>query len=211
MTSAEAMLETLGDDLGGWAYALVGALAFLETSALVGLAAPGELAVVVGGVLAGRGRLELPVLMAVVWAAAAAGDLCGYALGRTAGRAFLLRHGGRVGVSEARLRVAERAFARHGAKAVVAGRFVGVVRALGPFAAGASGMPARRFVPADVAGAGLWAATFTGLGYVFADSLGELLGALHRAQLGLGVALVAGLAAVVLVRRRRRRADRLTL
>jgi len=204
MTSTEAMLETLGDDLGGWAYAVVGGLAFLETSAFVGLAAPGELAVVVGGVLAGRGRLELPVLMAVVWAAAAAGDLCGYALGRTAGRGFLLRHGRRVGVTEARLAVAERAFARHGAKAVVVGRFVGVVRALGPFAAGASGMPALRFVAADVAGAGLWAATFTGLGYVFADRVGDLLHVLHQTQLGLGLALVAVLTGVFLVRRRRR-------
>jgi membrane protein DedA with SNARE-associated domain len=206
MTSAEAMLETLGDDLGGWAYAVVGGLAFLETSAFVGLAAPGELAVVVGGVLAGRGRLELPALVAVVWLAATAGDLCGYVLGRTAGRGFLLRHGSRVGVSEARLRVAERAFARHGAKAVVAGRFVGVVRALGPFAAGASGMPAARFVAADVLGAGLWAATFTGLGYLFADRLGDLLGLLHRAQLGLGAALLTGLVVLFLVRKRRRAA-----
>lgn len=203
MTSAEAMLDTLGDDLGGWAYAVVGGLAFLETSAFVGLAAPGELAVVVGGVLAGRGRLELPVLVAVVWAAAAAGDLCGYVLGRTAGRGALLRHGRRVGVSEARLAVAERAFARHGTKAVVAGRFVGVVRALGPFAAGAAGMPAARFVAADVAGAGLWAATFTGLGYVFADRLGDLLDLLHRAQIGVGVALAGALAVWLLLRRRR--------
>ncbi len=206
MTSAEGMLETLGDGLGGWAYALVGGLAFLETSAFVGLVAPGELAVVVGGVLAGRGRLELPVLVAVVWAAAAAGDLCGYALGRTAGRGFLLRHGRRVGVSEARLAVAERAFARHGVKAVVVGRFVGVIRALGPFAAGASGMPAARFVSADLAGAGLWAVTFTGLGYVFADRVGDLLDVLHRAQLGAGVALVALVAGVLAVRRLRRRA-----
>jgi membrane protein DedA with SNARE-associated domain len=197
------MLEALGDDLGGWAYAVVGGLAFLETSAFVGLAAPGELAVVVGGVLAGRGRLELPVLVAVVWAAAAAGDLSGYVLGRTAGRGMVLRHGRRVGVTEARLAVAERAFARHGVKAVVAGRFVGVVRALGPFAAGASGMPAARFVAADLVGAGLWAATFTCLGYVFADRVGGLLDVLHQAQLGLGVALVAVLAGLIVVRRRR--------
>jgi membrane protein DedA with SNARE-associated domain len=197
------MLETLGDDLGGWAYAVVGGLAFLETSAFVGLAAPGELAVVVGGVLAGRGRLELPALIAVVWAAAAAGDLCGYVLGRSAGRAFLVRHGRRVGVTDARLAVAERAFARHGVKAVVAGRFVGVVRALGPFAAGASGMPAARFVPADVAGSGLWAATFATLGYVFAERLDDVLDVLHRAQIGLGVALVLALAALIVVRRRR--------
>ena len=82
MSSAEALLDSLGDGLGPWSYALVGALAFLETSAFVGLVAPGELAVVLGGVLAGRGQMELPLLVAVVWAAAVAGDVCGFLLGR---------------------------------------------------------------------------------------------------------------------------------
>ena len=204
MTSAEALLETLGDGLGVWSYALVGALAFLETSAFVGLIAPGELAVVLGGVLAGRGQMQLPVLIAVVWVAAVAGDTCGFVLGRSLGRRFLLRHGGRVGITEPRLAGVERFFARHGATAIVTGRFVGVVRALGPFTAGASGMGAGRFVAADVAGAGLWAVTFTGLGYLFAEHVGTLLDGLHHAQLVLAAAALAAIVAVVALRRRRR-------
>ncbi len=204
MTSAEALLATLGDGLGAWSYALVGGLAFLETSAFVGLIAPGELAVVLGGVLAGRGQMQLPALVAIVWLAAVAGDTCGYVLGRSLGRRFLLRHGRRLGVTEARLAGVERFFARHGAKAIVTGRFVGVVRALGPFTAGASGMRAGRFVAADIAGAGLWALTFAGLGYLFAGHVGALLDALHQVQLVLGVVLAAGLATCVVVRRRRR-------
>ncbi len=84
------------------------------------------------------------------------------------------------------------------------GRFVGVVRALGPFTAGASGMRAGRFVAADVVGAGLWAATFTGLGYLFAEHVGALLDGLHHAQLVLGAAALAGLIAFAALRRRRR-------
>jgi membrane protein DedA with SNARE-associated domain len=206
MTSAEALLDSLGDGLGPWSYALVGGLAFLETSAFVGLVAPGELAVVLGGVLAGRGQMELPLLMAVVWAAAVAGDVCGFALGRTLGRPFLIRHGARLGATSARLEGVDRFFARHGAKAIVIGRFVGVVRAMGPFTAGASGMRSGPFLAADLVGAGLWAATFTGLGYAFAGSVGALLDVLHRAQLGAGIALVAALVVAVLVRWRRVRA-----
>jgi membrane protein DedA with SNARE-associated domain len=204
VTSAEALLETLGDGLGAWSYALVGGLAFLETSAFVGLIAPGELAVVLGGVLAGRGQMQLPLLVAIVWMAAVAGDTCGYVLGRSLGRRFLVRHGGRLGISEPRLAGVERFFARHGAKAIVAGRFVGVVRALGPFTAGASGMRAGRFVAADIAGAGLWALAFTGLGYLFAAHVGALVDGLHHVQLALAAALAAGVVAVVVVRRRRR-------
>ena len=125
-----------------------------------------------------------------------AGDTCGYVLGRSLGRRFLLRHGGRLGITEPRLVGVERFFARHGAKAIVTGRFVGVVRALGPFTAGASGMRAGRFVAADVVGAGLWAVTFTGLGYLFAGHVGALLDALHQAQLVLGAVLAAGLVAL---------------
>jgi membrane protein DedA with SNARE-associated domain len=206
MSSAEALLDGLGDGLGPWSYALVGALAFLETSAFVGLVAPGELAVVLGGVLAGRGQMELPLLVAVVWAAAVAGDVCGFLLGRGLGRPFLARHGARLGATPARLEQVDRFFVRHGAKAIVIGRFVGIVRAMGPFTAGASGMRPGRFVAADVVGAGLWAGTFTGLGYVFAGSFGALLDALHRAQLASGVALAAALVVAVVVRRRRVRA-----
>ena len=206
MTSAEALLDSLGNGLGPWAYAVVGVLAFLETSAFVGLIAPGELAVVLGGVLAGRGQMQLPLLLGLVWAAAVAGDGCGFLLGRSLGRPFLDRHGSRLGATPARLSQVERFFARHGAKAIVVGRFIGVVRAMGPFTAGASGMPAGRFVAADVVGAGLWAATFTGLGYLFAGSVGALVDALHQAQLGAGIALAAAVVVVVVVRRRRVRA-----
>jgi membrane protein DedA with SNARE-associated domain len=203
MSSAEALLDSLGSGLGPWSYALVGGLAFLETSAFVGLIAPGELAVVLGGVLAGRGQMELPLLVAVVWAAAVAGDGCGFLLGRRLGRPFLVRHGARVGATPARLEQVERFFGRHGAKAIVIGRFVGIVRAMGPFTAGASGMRPGQFVAADVVGAGLWAATFTLLGYVFANSVGALVDVLHQAQLAAGVALAAALVVVVVVRRRR--------
>ncbi len=206
MSSAEALLDSLGNGLGPWSYALVGGLAFLETSAFVGLVAPGELAVVLGGVLAGRGQMELSVLFGVVWAAAVAGDGCGFVLGRRLGRPFLTRHGARVGATPERLEQVERFFARHGAKAIVVGRFVGVVRAMGPFTAGASGMRPGRFVAADVVGAGLWAGTFTGLGYLFAGSVAALVDVLHRAQLVAGIALAAALVVVVLVRRRRVRA-----
>ncbi len=202
MSSAEALLDSLGAGLGPWSYALVGGLAFLETSAFIGLIAPGELAVVLGGVLAGRGQMELPLLIAVVWAAAVAGDVCGFLLGRGLGRPFLVRHGARLGATPARLDQVDRFFARHGAKAIVIGRFAGIVRAMGPFTAGASGMRPGRFVAADVLGAGLWAGTFSGLGYLFAGSAGALLDVLHRAQLAAAIALAAALVVAVVMRRR---------
>src|SRR5688572_9717204 len=65
------VLEDASRTLGAWAYPAVGGLAFLETGAFVGLLVPGETAVVVGGVVAASGDVELLPLIGLVWLAAA--------------------------------------------------------------------------------------------------------------------------------------------
>ena len=163
----EAALTDLSDTLGTWTYALVGALAFLETGAFVGLIAPGETAVVLGGVVAAQGEVNLVALLLLVWLAAAAGDLASFLLGRRLGRRFLVTRGPRFGVTPPRLARVEDFFDRHGPKAILVGRFVGIVRAVAPFLAGSSGMRLRAFLPWSVLGTAAWATTFTLVGYVF--------------------------------------------
>jgi uncharacterized membrane protein YdjX (TVP38/TMEM64 family) len=145
LPNVDAALEDASYTLGGWAYPAVAGLALLETGAFVGLLVPGETAVVVGGVVAARGEVELAPLIGFVWVAAVAGDLVSFLLGRRLGRPFLERHGPRLRLGPERLRCVERFYARHGGKAVLVGRFTGVVRAVSPFLAGASGLVLRRF------------------------------------------------------------------
>ena len=83
------------------------------------------------------------------------------------------------------------------------GRFLEVVSAIGPFVAGASGMPVRRFLAASAAGTGLWSALYVGLGYVFADSAGAMLDLMGQASLwALGAAAAVAVGAYGLRRRR---------
>lgn len=70
---------------GMGAYAVVALLAFAEAGALIGLLVPGELAVVLGGVLASRGQVSLPVMTGVASVAAVLGESAGYELGRHLG------------------------------------------------------------------------------------------------------------------------------
>jgi membrane-associated protein len=163
----EAALTDLSDTLGTWTYALVGGLAFLETGAFVGLIAPGETAVVLGGVVAAQGEVNLVAMVLLVWLAAAAGDLASFVLGRRLGRRFLVARGPRFGVTPPRLARVEDFFDRHGPKAILVGRFVGIVRAVAPFLAGSSGMRLRAFLPWSILGTAAWATTFTLVGYVF--------------------------------------------
>ena len=205
MPDVEGALTDLSDTLGAWTYALVAGLAFLETGAFVGLVAPGETAIVLGGVVAAQGGVSLPLILALAWVAAAAGDLASYTLGRRLGRRFLVAHGPKLGVGPDRLAKVEGFFARHGGKAILIGRFVGIVRAVAPFTAGASKLPLRDFVPWSLLGTAVWAAAFTMLGYVFHRSFEEAAHLLTRGAFAAAAIAVAVLVVRRIVRDRRAR------
>ena len=196
----DEVLLDIGKVLGNWTYLLVGVLAFLETGAFVGLIAPGETAMMLGGVVAGQGEINVITLIGIAWAAAIAGDCASYLLGQRLGRDFLVKHGPRFQITPDRLVQVEAFFANHGGKAIFIGRFVGIVRAVAPFLAGSGGMPFRRFIPYDVLGAGLWATTFIMIGYVFWQSFDRVLKIAKEGALGLGIAISIVVGVVVLVR-----------
>jgi undecaprenyl-diphosphatase len=203
LPNIESLIEDVGTKLGRWTYLLVGVLAFLETGAFIGLVAPGETAVLVGGLVAGQGQIDLLVLIAIVWTAAVAGDVTSYTIGRKLGRAWLLRHGDRLKITEERLHTVERFFEKRGGLTILIGRFIGLVRALAPFIAGTSRMPMRQFLPYDIIGAGAWAATFCVLGYVFWQSFDRLTQYVSRGLFAFGTVVAIGLAIYFLVRLRR--------
>jgi membrane protein DedA with SNARE-associated domain len=192
--SVETVLTDLGARLGNWTYPLVGVLAFLETSAFVGLIAPGEVAVVFGGFVAGQGAINPVVLWVVVWFCAAAGDSTGYVLGRKLGRTWALKYGERVGVTADRFDAVERFFQRHGGKTIFIGRFIGFFRSLGPFVAGSARVPYGRFLVASLAGAGLWSAVFVALGYIFWRSFHRALHYISQGNTVIGAVVVVAAA-----------------
>jgi membrane protein DedA with SNARE-associated domain/membrane-associated phospholipid phosphatase len=211
LPNLEHLIEDVGRRLGPWTYLLVGVMAFLETGAFVGLIAPGETTILVGGVVAGQGEINLFALIAIVWAAAVAGDVTSFLLGRRLGRGFLERHGPRVKITHERLVQVERFFDRHGGKAVLIGRFVGLIRAVAPFIAGSSRMPLRRFLPYDIIGAGLWGTTFCVLGYAFWQSFGTVADYAGRGAFALGTTIVVVVGVVTGVRWIRRPENRAKL
>ncbi len=159
--------------------------------------APGEFTVILGGAVAGQGDISLPIILTITWVAAFLGDTVSFIFGSRLGRGFLVRHGERVRITEARLRQVEDYFKRHGGKTILIGRFIGLVRALAPFIAGTSRMRYRDFAPYSILGTGLWAATFTLLGYFASQRLDEVAGIVSQGLIAFGffvgfvVALIA--------------------
>jgi membrane protein DedA with SNARE-associated domain/membrane-associated phospholipid phosphatase len=168
------LIEDLSKGLGAWTYLLVGGLAFLETGAFVGLVAPGEFTVLLGGAVASQGDISLPLIIAVTWFCAFLGDTASFVLGAKLGRGFLERHGERLRITEDRLRHVDGYFDRHGGKTILIGRFIGLVRALAPFIAGSSKLPYRGFAPYSILGTGLWATGLILLGYFAGQSLDKV-------------------------------------
>lgn len=179
--------------LNGWvAVGLIAALVFGETAIFLGFVLPGEAAVVFGGVLASRGHLSLPVLVGAVVITAVTGPLVGYEVGKRMGdRLFAHRALRRVArpLDRARSTLRER-----GGMAVLGGRFVAVVRALMPAAAGAAQMPYRVFAIHNLIGGIVWGAGYSMLGYL----AGSAYGAVER-TVGAGLAVALAVVAATLV------------
>jgi membrane protein DedA with SNARE-associated domain/membrane-associated phospholipid phosphatase len=196
----DKLIEDLSESLGSWTYLLVGALAFLETGAFIGLVAPGEFTVLLGGAVASQGDISLPLIIAVTWLSAFAGDSVSFILGARLGREFLVRHGRRVGITPERLKQVETYFARYGGRTILIGRFIGLVRALAPFIAGSSRLPYRAFAPYSILGTGLWSIALILLGYFFARSLDKVTNIVGTGLLVFGI-VVGIVVALVLVYR----------
>jgi membrane protein DedA with SNARE-associated domain/membrane-associated phospholipid phosphatase len=195
----EQALKDVSDALGAWTYVLVGAFAFLETGAFVGLVVPGETVLYLGGAVAGQGTISIYVLIAVGWFSAWAGDTTSFFIGRRLGRDFVLHHGPRVGITRERFGRVEDYFSRHGGKTILVGRFVSLVRALAPFVAGSSGMRYRAFVPYSVLGTGLWSTLHLLIGYAFSRNINEVADLAGRGffLLGLLIVVVVGIVAAI--------------
>jgi membrane protein DedA with SNARE-associated domain len=185
----ENLIEDIAAGLGEWAYLLVAFMAMAETAAFLGFVAPGEFTIIFGGVLAGEGTLSIQLLIGIAWASCVIGDGIGFYLGRRLGRNFALKHGPRLRITEERFRKVEDFFGKHGGKAIFIGRWLGLVRPLMPFLAGASGMRYGRFLPYDVLGAGLWSATWCLLGYIFWQSFEQVASTAGRGTIAFAILL----------------------
>jgi len=130
---------------------------FLES---LGAPLPGESALIFAGVLASRGELSLSAVLFNAWVGAVLGDNVGYLIGRTVGRAVILKHGSRIGLTPERFNHVEAVFARYGPATVAAARFVNILRQLNGIAAGTTGMDWRRFLLFNALGGALWVAVW---------------------------------------------------
>ena len=127
---------------------LIAALVFVETGFLLGLIVPGgETLLFTAGLLCGVNTLQLPVvlLIGLLILAAIAGDMTGFWIGRKIGDR--LRHQPDTFLFKRRyLEQSENFYRKHPRWALLAGRFLPIIRTFNPILAASSGMPWPRFL-----------------------------------------------------------------
>ncbi|WP_328607571.1 DedA family protein [Amycolatopsis sp. NBC_00345] len=183
--------------------AAAGGLVFAECTIGLGFIAPGESGLLIAATTATTVPRFL-TLWAVVTVCAALGDSVGYALGRRFGPRLretkLIRKYGLDAWDKA-----ASVLERRGAWAVFFARFLPVLRTLTPAAAGASGLPFRRFLPATAAGAFCWSLVHISIGAALGEAAKQVEGALSTGFLVVAV-VVIGVLLFFLLRFKKRKA-----
>jgi membrane-associated protein len=173
-------------------------LALVALDAVLPLA-PSETVLVTGGILIDRGDLIAPPFVLAAACGAVLGDSILFGLGSRTGPALQAKMFSSERARE-RLRVAER-LVHERTWLLVASDFLPGGRTAVMFAAGALGLPARRFYSFIVPGALLWAAVYTLLGIAGGSLFEEGWSAF---AVSIGVAVAIGIVAEAIYRFRRR-------
>jgi membrane-associated protein len=145
-------------------------IVFAETGLAVGFFLPGDSLLVVAGLFAAAGRLNLAILLSTLFVAAVVGDAVGYYTGARLGPRLFKRQKSLL-FRPSHLKRAHEFYEKYGGKTIIIARFVPIVRTFAPIVAGAAEMPYRRFVVFNVAGGFLWVTSMLLTGYF----LGSLL------------------------------------
>jgi membrane-associated protein len=167
-----------------------------------GVPVPGETALITASILAGRGKLQIELVIVLAAAAAIVGDNIGYLIGRKGGRWLLERPGRFYRQRRQVLETGEPFFERHGPKAVFFGRFILGLRVWASWLAGATRMDWRSFVVWNALGGVCWATVIGLLSYYLGHAAGDVVKTFGL--YGLAAALLAIGTAVFAHRRHRR-------
>jgi membrane protein DedA with SNARE-associated domain len=161
-----------------------------------GLPTPGETLLVAGAIAASQGTLNIWLLLFLGWLGGVVGDNIGYLIGHSGGHRLMLRYGGRIGITEEKLKQVEGFFTRYGQVVIVFARFVVVLRQFNGIVAGTLGMPWWRFTLLNALGAALWVGFWGGLAYALGRRFYLVSRLLGKYQLDL---YIAAAIAVVLI------------
>ncbi len=155
-----------------YGYWVVGVSIFLEC---MGVPFPGETGLILGGVAASLGHLDLTLVIVVAAFAAVLGDNVGYFIGKKFGRRIIKRLEKFPIFKAEHIEKAEKFYKDHGSKTVFLGRFTAILRTYSALFAGIFDMHYTTFFLYNLSGGVLWSIIFGFVGFIIGNNL-PLLG-----------------------------------
>lgn len=162
-----------------------------------GLPIPSIPLLLAAGALAGTGRMNLAIVIALPVAAALTSDVFWFEIGRRRG-SRVLRWICRISLEpDSCVRRTEDIYVRNGARSLLVAKFIPGLNSVASPLAGIFHLRLERFLFFDTLGCLFWAGSITGLGFVFSDQLEDVAAYAVRLGISLVSLLVGGLGAYI--------------
>ncbi len=160
-------LGTFITNYGALVYAVLFAIVFCETGLVVLPFLPGDTLLFIAGAYCAEDKINILVLIMLLFVAAALGNTVNYLIGRAIGKK-IYTHNYRW-LDQAALQRTHLFYEKYGGKTIVLSRFVPIVRTFAPFVAGVSEMRFGSFQMYNVSGALAWVGGLSFAGYFFGN------------------------------------------
>ena len=150
--------------LGVYVYFGLWFVVFAETGLAVGFFLPGDSLLVVSGLFAAAGKLNVALVLMAFFLGSVLGDSTGYWTGRFMGKTLFNFESSRI-FKPSRVEKAHAFFEKYGVKTVILARFVPIVRTFAPLVVGAAEMSYAKFLAFSLIGGLLWISSMVLAGY----------------------------------------------
>ena len=158
-------LANIINQYGGWTYAILFFVIFMETGFVVTPFLPGDSLLFAAGAFAAIGSLNIYYLLGMLMVAAVLGDTVNYSIGHYLGdRAYNIKW-----LKKEYFDKTHAFFEKHGGKTIFLARFVPIVRTFAPFVAGIGRMSYSYFITYNFVGGIAWVLLFTLAGFFFGN------------------------------------------
>lgn len=169
------LIDYLLNLLGGYVYFGLFFIVFAETGLAVGFFLPGDSLLVVSGLFAAAGKLNVALVLLAFFLGSVIGDSTGYWTGRVMGKTLFNREKSLI-FKPSRVEKAKLFFEKYGVKTVILARFVPIVRTFAPLVVGAAEMPYIKFLTFSLIGGALWISSMVCAGYFLGGVIERALG-----------------------------------
>jgi membrane protein DedA with SNARE-associated domain len=192
--------------LSQWGYAGVFLLMTLEGATLP---VPSEIVLPVTGFLVYNHTLDFWPAVLVASLGGLLGTIIDFSIGYYLGRPAVIRYGRKIRLSEQKLMIAEKWFAKHGSAAVLIARFVPLLRTVIAFPAGIAKMKIGKFLVFSAVGIVIWDTILIYLGVLAGQNYTAIVSSLDATLPLIGYAALGGiiLALLLLTRKGRKKGN----